>query len=111
MAILAPVGKCDFGFESCLLWPQRDANMGGSLGYSSTEDKIRHKWELHVTLLFPDNQGQRAMSSLMGSTGVVSSGGQRGAGSQDSRCWRTELADPRCIAILVSTNDLKHCVC
>lgn len=111
MAILAPVGKCDFGFESCVLWPQRDANVGGSLGYSSSEDKTRHKWDLHVRLLFPDNQGQLGMYSLKGSTGVVSFGGQRGAGSKDSRCWRAELADPRCIAIFVSSEDLKYFMC
>lgn len=48
--------------------------MGDSLGYSSTEDKTRRKWELNVTLLFPDHQGQLGMSSLMASTVVVSFG-------------------------------------
>lgn len=56
MATLALVGKCDFGLQSRLLWPQRHANVGDSLGYGSTENIIRHKWELNMTVLFPDHQ-------------------------------------------------------
>lgn len=80
MAILVSVGKCDFGLQSRLLWPQRDANVGGSKGYCSTEDIIRCKWELNMTVLFPDHQRQLHMSLLMGSIGVVSLRGTVGCG-------------------------------
>lgn len=61
-------------------------NVGGSLGYGSTENIIRHKWELNMTVLFPDHQRQSHMSLFMGSIGVVSLGGRCGVGSESSGC-------------------------